>query len=302
MEASLTYSDGERTNTYGLSLLRVAPDNLRFAEETLRYHQAGRAEPVLVLPGGGGEESRLMALARSSESSPEANTARVLRSLLGRTSVYHFHDTSDEARVKRTWRLADNRHLKWDGGNLAPVLHRLREEHRAHYDRIEGVIRQVVPFFGNFVLEPTAARPDHHILLEWRERGSDLHFGAYQLSDGTLRFMLLATLLGMPEERFARVVIIDEPELGLHPAALEALGNMVYSASSWTQVILTTQSAALLDVFDPEDVVVVSRVREEAGRYETQFRRLAGADLAAWEEFSLGELWDKNVLGGRPMA
>jgi predicted ATPase len=77
---------------------------------------------------------------------------------------------------------------------------------------------------------------------------------------------------------------------------------MVYSASSWTQVILTTQSAALLDVFDPEDVVVVSRVREEAGRYETQFRRLAGADLAAWEEFSLGELWDKNVLGGRPMA
>jgi predicted ATPase len=300
-EVTLSYAVGETTDLYHAVLNYAPPGNLLLNEklEFCNGSNGARTEDRLE-PATNRSALRFY---DGADASPAATAARSLLAVLACTKSYHFLDTSSTARVKKQWRLADNASLKSDGGNLAPVLHRLKEAHPDYYRRIVGVIRQVVPFFSDFELKPEPPSEDERVTLQWREKNSDMVFGPHQLSDGTLRFMMLATLLLLPAEPQPRVVIIDEPELGLHPAAIEALGSMVYTATSWTQVILTTQSTALLDVFEAEDVVVVSRVREEnTGRYETQFHRLTEAELEAWEDYSLSELWEKNVIEGSPMA
>lgn len=222
---------------------------------------------------------------------------------IGSIASFHFQDTSLEARVMREWDLVDHDHLKADGYNVASVLYRLKQQSFAHYDRIVSVVRSVAPWFGDFVLEPNRLNPQR-ILLRWREPGADVVFGPHQLSDGTLRFILIATLLLLPRDELPNVVLIDEPEIGLHPVALDALVGMVRGVADDCQVILTTQSTALLDRFDPAEVIVVDRAREgSTNRYESVFRRLDENELADWlEDYALGEAWEKGVLGGRPAA
>ena len=119
---------------------------------------------------------------------------------------------------------------------------------------------------------------------------------ARTISDGTLRCIALFTALGQPVESLPAFLSIDEPELGLHPAALGILASLVRSTSTHAQILLATQSPALLDLFDPQDVVVAERAQGA-----TTFRRLDPDQLAGWlEDYSLSELYDKNVLGGRP--
>lgn len=303
LEAELAYSGGRGVNRYGLRLFHGAPDRFVFADEQMSWRAAGRSDPLQMSLGSGHTESRVPERADMHGASAEKRTAEAVRALLDRTQVFHFHDTSANARVRQSWSLADARYLKHDGGNLAPFLLQLREGARETYDRVVGIVRLVVPFFGDFVLEPTVAGGDS-LILRWRERGSDREFGPHQLSDGTLRFMLLATLLLQPAHTRPPVIIVDEPELGLHPAAVEALASMVYEVASGggAQVILTTQSASLLDAFRAEDVVVASRVPEgTTGRYESKFARLEPEALSEWlADYSLSELWDKSVIGGRP--
>jgi len=149
------------------------------------------------------------------------------------------------------------------------------------------------PFFGDFILEPTL-EDSSAILLKWREKGGDFPFTAHHLSDGTLRLICLATVLLQPQPPTS--IIIDEPELGLHPFAINILGSFIRSFSKSNQIILATQSVNLLDQFQPEDVIVTQR-RNEA----TLFNRLKAAELEKWlEEYSLSELWEKNYFNGRP--
>jgi len=207
--------------------------------------------------------------------------------------LYHFHDTSDSARVKQTGDINDNFFLRGDAGNLAAFLFNLKNAFSSHYEIIRGSIRQVVPFFDDFILRPQTDNPNK-IRLEWREQGSDYPFLAHQLSDGTLRFICLAALLLQPQP--PSTIVIDEPELGLHPFAIAVLASMMRSAAARTQVIASTQSVPLVNEFDPDDLIVVNR-REQ----ETKFDRVTGSELAEWlDEYKLGELWQKNVLGGRP--
>ncbi|WP_164002209.1 AAA family ATPase [Pyxidicoccus caerfyrddinensis] len=207
--------------------------------------------------------------------------------------VYHFHDTSDAANVKRVGALNDNLFLRADAGNLAAFLYRLQVQHRAEYERIRDAVRQVMPSFDDFLLRPSPLAPNS-IELEWREQGSDFPFLAHQLSDGTLRFICLATLLLQPE--LPSTILIDEPELGLHPYAINVLASLLRSASTRTQLILATQSVTLIDLLELEDLIVVER---RGG--QSTFKRLSSLEFAQWmEEYSLGELWMKNVLGGRP--
>ena len=187
------------------------------------------------------------------------------------------------------------RPLHSDGANLPSFLYFLREKHRKSYERIRDSVHLVAPFFEDFDVRPFAV--DERVLrLRWRHVASDRSFDVSEFSDGTLRFIALATLLGQPAELRPSTIVLDEPELGLHPFAIHVLASLIQSASVRTQMIVSTQSAQLIDSFEPEDVLVADRVDGA-----TQMTRLQSAALAEWlEDYSLGELWQKNELGGRP--
>ena len=209
--------------------------------------------------------------------------------------VYHFHDTSASSLIKKTVAVDDNDFLRHDGSNLAAFLYYLREEHGRSYDMIRRTVQLVAPFFDDFVLKPLKRNKDT-IRLRWWHRGSDDYFDAASLSDGSLRFIALTTLLLQPPELRPSVILLDEPELGMHPYAMTILASLVKQASVKPQIVLATQSSLLLDHFNPEDVLVVDRVEGT-----TQFTRLDGERLKNWlKDYSLGELWEKNELGGRP--
>ena len=210
--------------------------------------------------------------------------------------IYHLHDTSASSPMRKTARVDDNRFLRADGSNLASFLYFIRERHIESYGLIQRAVQRVTPFFDDFRLQPLQLKPDD-IKLEWRHKSSDQYFDASSLSDGTLRFIALATLFLEPEIFRPSVILVDEPELGLHPYAVEMLASLIRQASVSTQVIVATQSSLLLDHFSPEDVLVADRV--DGG---TQLTRLKSEELTAWlEDYSLGQLWEKNEFGGRPV-
>jgi predicted ATPase len=227
---------------------------------------------------------------RVGESTISGHVLRALKSW----KVYHFHDTSANAKLKQTGDLEDNVELRPDASNLAAFLYRLRERRRPHYDQIVETVRLAAPFFQDFDLKPSRLNPDK-IRLEWLEYGSTAYFDGSSLSDGTLRFMCLTTLLLQPDP--PETIVVDEPELGLHPYAITLLAGMLRSAAAQRRcVIISTQSVPLVNQFAPEDIVVVER---EEG--QSTFKRLPGEGLANWlEEYGLGDLWEKNVIGGRP--
>jgi predicted ATPase len=239
---------------------------------------------------GNARESRLQITADES-TSLEADLAQRLLPLLTGCRVFHFHDTSSDAPVKRRVDDADNLTLAPDARNIAPLLARLGKEAPALYRRIVRTVQSVAPFFEDFVLEPESGR----LRLRWREKGLGYVFSADELSDGTLRFICLATLLLQPDR--PSTVVLDEPELGLHPFAINQLAGLIRSASSdGGKIVLATQSVTLLGHFEPTELAVVER-----GTSGTTVSRLDVDALADWlAEYSVGELWEKNVLGGRP--
>ena len=277
---------GDHSNGYSLELLPTDEDLFVFESERVWSRDRRKyPSPYELQLGSGHGESRL-------GESKEAVAAHV-RADLGSYRIYHFHDTSASAAVKLTGDIDDNRLLQPDAGNLAAFLYRLQQTHAGHFQNTEATIRQIAPFFEGFRLEPSALNPDK-IRLEWKEKNNDGYFNASALSDGTLRFMCLVTLLLQPT--LPAVILLDEPELGLHPAAIGLLADLLQSAATRTQVLAATQSVTLVSQFSPEEVWVVER---EEG--QSVFRRLESADMSDWlEDYSLGELWEKNILGGRP--
>ena len=222
-------------------------------------------------------------------------TANWVRNRLGRWRLYHVHDTSESSPMRKTAKLNDNAFLRPDGSNLPAFLYLLQNKYPSEYRLIRRIVQRVAPFFDDFQLAPDPLN-EEAIRLAWRHKNSDQYFGAPSLSDGSLRFIALATLFLQPVELRPSIILVDEPELGLHPYAITMLATLVKQASAETQVILSTQSPLLLDHFEPEDVLVADRVNES-----TQFSRLESARLATWlEDYSLGQLWEKNELGGRP--
>jgi len=172
----------------------------------------------------------------------------------------------------------------------------LKRRQSAYYRRIVEAIRQVAPFFDDFVLVPKAETDDRQILLNWKDRDSEHLFGPHQLSDGTLRAMALITLLLQPEEELPPLIVLDEPEIGMHPYAIEVLASLIRGASPHRTLIVATQSVSLINYFEPEDIVVVSR-----SDGQSRFERQNSQTLAAWlKEYAIGELWEKNLIGGTP--
>lgn len=209
--------------------------------------------------------------------------------------VYHFHDTSDTAGVKRWGSLSDKVYLRSDASNLAAFLHRLRKEYEDTYEQIRSTVQLAIPFFDDFILETrTNEAGDEEVRLTWQQTQSDYPMWPTQLSDGSIRFICLTTALLQPDP--PSTIIIDEPELGLHPYAITLLGALMRSASTTMQLIVSTQSVPLLNEFSLDDIIVVER---EDG--VSRFERLKEDAFVSWlEDYSVGELWEKNVLGGRP--
>ncbi len=268
---------------YSADLIPAAGDELIFGDETVWPRPASSVFSL----GRGHRETRLTA----PEPLWEAEARPLIGALRG-CRVFHFHDTSRGAPVKQYSYVSDSQALRPDAANLAAVMLRLRLSDRQHYDRIVSAIRQVAPFFRDFVLEPEL--DEDRLRLRWLQEGFDTVFPADALSDGTLRFICLTALLGHP--RLPGLIVLDEPELGLHPFAIVQLAEMLRTASRESQVLIATQSVTLMNQFALDDLIVVERSEGASVFYRPDPVRLS--DWLA--DYSLGELWEKNLLGGRP--
>lgn len=299
IDASIQFDGENQWSRYAFSLTWGAPDTLFFASEELQYQRAHDSIPRRAQLGSGQPESRVHTVADQATDDWQRKVARVFRHRLRQIQAYHFHDTSDQANIRLTQDRTRADYLLHHGGNLAVFLSALQENNPGHYHRILDAVRLVAPFIKDFVLDPLVENP-RSLLLRWMDRSGEV-FGPHQLSDGTIRAIALVTALLQPEATMPSVILFDEPELGLHPAAVALVASLLQSASKQRQVIVATQSPILIRRFPPECVVVVERHEDGAGRGESRFTRLSTEALELWlEDYDLGELYEKSVTGGRP--
>ena len=275
-----------RPNGYRAELVPTTDDGLVFAKEFGLFYgdEIGYK---------GGTQMHTLAKAGALESAlPKPGTSRAAEHVaryLQDWKVYHFHDTSDTAKVKVAYSIHANDRLMAQGENLAAFLYGIRDT--IAYAHILRTIQRVAPFFQDFIFQQ---EPNDLIRLRWKHKGSDDYFDATMLSDGTLRFICLATLLLQPN--LPTIILLDEPELGLHPFAMQLLAALMRSASDKTQIIASTQSVTLANQFDWQDMVVVDQIDNAS-----VFRRLQEAEVAEWlKSYKLGDVWEMNVLGGTP--
>lgn len=276
-------------NAYSGKLVPTTTGGLVFADEQCLFHgdkvgyQGGTKRYKLAAPGA--SESGLPA--HPNTRTAAGHTVGYLQSW----RIYHFHDTSESARVKKPVNINDFYLLRPDASNLAAFLFHIRN--RPEYARIVATIQRVAPFFQDFILEPDPG-DQQQIRLRWKHKGTDAYFDANDFSDGTLRFICLCTLLLQPD--LPLTILIDEPELGLHPYALDILAGMLKSASLRTQLIVSTQSVTLSNQLNYDAFIIVERENNE-----TRFRRLAEDEVKQWfDEYAVGDLWVKNLLGATP--
>jgi predicted ATPase len=286
----LHFEDQTHINQYSFQLAYAVPDRLIITSEEVVWGQKNRTLQKLSLEPDF-KESALINGQHSSNT-----TFRVIRSILSKCKAYQFHDSSPESAIRQSSPVGSANYLQAEGANLASFLYYLKENHRPNYDRIVGYIRLIMPQFRDFYLEPNEKG---YVSLKWVDIfPNDYVLLPEQFSDGTIRFIALAVLLLQPEKTIPNVIIIDEPELGLHPFAISQLAGMIKEASRHAQVIVATQSPGLVDEFELHQLTILESDRERS--YST-VHKLGKEELADWlKNYSLSELWDKNVIGGRP--
>lgn len=289
IQASLEFKNDTNTDIYEISLARAIQDSLIFSSEALIWN--GRKYEL----SSGQKESYLL--------SNEANhtSEKIIKMILSNCRTFQFHDTSPTSYIRSSSKIDNNRFIMSDGGNIASYLYMLKnssENYRRYYNRIVERVKFVVPQFADFILEPQVLNKDY-IKLQWRSiDGRDYSFGPEQFSDGSIRFIALATLFLQPPELLPNVIIIDEPELGLHPQAIDILASMIKTASQHVQIIVATQSARLLDSFSPSQIIVAEYDKAKSC---STFKYLNQEALKDWlKDYSVSELWEKNVFGGQP--
>ncbi len=217
---------------------------------------------------------------------------------LSKITQYHFHDVSDKSPIKSQCALSNNARLLTDGKNIAPFLYKLKQGYKSNYDMLVKTIQAVIPDFYDFYFADELAQSSS-IYLSWINKNDiDSVSHASKLSDGSLRFICLATVLLQPLELMPEIVIIDEPELGLHPQALALVASLIHRISPQRQFIIATQSSSFINMFSASDIVVVDKEKDGTSK----FTRLDENKLAHWldDEYSVTDLWDMNIIGGRP--
>lgn len=244
--------------------------------------------------GGNLEESNPMDISSMSYESnlrqAIGTRAQYVREQLSGLVKYHFHDTSANSPFTQTANVETDKFILYSKGqNLAAILYNIRETAPVSYNLILHTVRSIAPFFGDFYLQPQS---NGLVRLLWTSRYAETIYGPTDLSDGTIRFIALATLFLQPS--LPATIIVDEPELGLHPAAVTKLAGIMKSvANKGCQIIAATQSADLLSHFQPYDIVAVDLV---AGA--SRFQRLDIDALQLWldDYYSLDELWKCSIL------
>ena len=295
MEANIAILTDQGRNDYRFVLTHAHPDRFIFTDEAFRFSRKGSlTDADWQHLGSGHKEAAIVEAAQSKESNNvNPTTAFMIVNLLRDCSVYQFHDTSDTSDFKKRWDADDTNHLRSHGGNLAAILHRLEREDIKRFENICLHINRILPVFDRFQIEESYGK----VSLRWKAKGSEKTFGAHLTSDGSLRFFALVTLLNLPLEMLPNVLLLDEPELGLHPAAVALVGGMIKALAVERQVIVATQSPLLVDAFDLDEIVVL-----ELQNGRTEVRRLDTEQYQHWldDSFTSGELWQKNLIGGHP--
>ncbi len=288
INANLEFKNDTNIDIYEITLAKAIQDSLIFLSESITWN--GRKFEL----ASGQKESYL------TSENLKYSSQKIVRGILLNCRAFQFHDTSSTAYIRGTSKIDNNRFLMSDGGNIAAYLYMLKnqEKYRKYYNRIIERIRFVIPQFLDFILEPQMLN-EEYIRLQWKSTdGFEYPFGPEQFSDGSIRFIALATLFLQPPELLPNVIVIDEPELGLHPQAIDILASMIKTASLHAQIIVATQSARLIDNFETSQIIVAeyNKVRKCSS-----FKHLDEKELENWlEDFSISELWEKNVLGGQP--
>jgi len=287
------YNEAGKLINYDFGLVHSYAGQMMFANENVdnkAFILGSQKKAKTATIGSGHAESKLL------DSNASTKSVEVLE-LLRRIKTYQFHDTSEGSLIRQPSMIQDHQNLHSDGSNLPSILYHMKRSKSGakYYNRIIDRISGIMPQFHDFVLKPIVDNSGL-IRLDWKHKRKEHVFGINQISDGSLRFMALATLLLQPPQSLPNVIVIDEPELGLHPEALIDLVGMIKIAAQNCQIILSTQSSFLLDFFEAKDIIVV-----ETKDDTTVFNRLDQANLAEWiKDYTMSELWEKNLIGGRP--
>ncbi|MFC1677984.1 AAA family ATPase [Planctomycetota bacterium] len=276
------------TRGYRFNIFPGAKEDFSITNEA-RYYEYGTSGWW----GFGDSDEGISRLAQEAKSNTsDAGKSKYVYDAVTSWQIYHFHDTSKNATMRHYEIVQDNRNLRFNGANIAPYLLKLKNKYSDCYNEITEAVRLVTPFFDDFILKTEEYGQKQKVNLSWRQKGSDYPMQPYHLSDGSIRFICLATAMLQPHP--PATIIIDEPELGLHPFAINVLAELIQSAAKRTQLIIATQSPAFIDNFYIENIIVVNR-KQGASTFE----RLEEKNFNAWlEKYSIGELWSKNVISG----
>ncbi len=289
INASIEFGDDKNCDTYKFSLTHAVPNRLIINSEEIKWSCKGnRSKDFRKQVVSNFNESGLI------ESSDK--TCQTFRKFLSMCKVYQFSDSSSSSPMRQSSTVDSAHYLQSEANNLASFLYYLRNNFYESYQKIVSYIKMVMPQFGDFYLEPERG----YISLNWTDNSAnDYVLSADQFSDGSIRFIALATLLLQPEKTMPNVIVIDEPELGLHPYAIDLLIDLVKEASLHSQIILATQSTSLIDGFDINNITIIEQ--DEDG-HSTVARQLDSTHFSEWlRNYTISELWNKNVFGGRPL-
>lgn len=288
MSGKLHFKGYKCADTYSFSLANAAPDRLIITEERITWQREGEKVPYENILESNYKESALV--------ESDNPVARSIYNMLSFCKVYQFHDTSAEGPLRQTCPVETANYLQSHGNNLPSFLLFLRDNHKESYNRIVDYVRDVVPQFQDFYLEPA----NRFVSLMWMDNSAtDYRFNAHQFSDGSIRFIALATLLLQPDETMPNVIILDEPELGLHPYAITQLSEMIKDASRHAQIIIATQNKDIVDHFDVDNISIIEMNKDSLS---TSVMHLNEKEYRLWlEHYAISELWDKNIIGGRPV-
>lgn len=280
---------------YTIASERLEWQTDRNASAPFRYIDAGHGEvryadpasPESTTPVWGYDPLEL-ALAQAPQVNGEVDA---LRRTLSQTELYGALDVSPRGIIRLPQSLTPTTLPGPNGDNLFSALYNLRASHRDVYDRIIDLLHQGFADFDGVEFPVVGAG---QVTLAWYERGDSQPFYPNQLSEGTLRFLWISTLLLSPE--LPGRLLLDEPEISLHPELLKLLAALLQDASARSAIVVATHSPDLIRWLEPEEVLVADK---EDGA--TRFTWADQMNLDEWlDEYTLRDLWLMGNLGGRP--